>query len=126
MVRAEGHADGTGSRGDRLAHFEAIAGALEYGHGLRAVIHDRDHVALRLDAAGVAADAAFTLRGNRVKQVSAGIVNQKLVGGGGVGSRNHQGVLIGSGLNGGSRRYEREQYAKYAFAKLHCDLLKIS
>ena len=79
MAGAEGHADRAGNRGHQLLHAEAVVSAFKNGHGLRAEIHDRDHVAVRADAAGVAADAALTLRGNRLDQLAASVVNQELV-----------------------------------------------
>ena len=111
MVPAESHTDRAGGGRYQIPHLQPIPVALEDGHVLRSEIHHGDHRALSLDASGVAADAALTLRVNRLNQFPAGVIDQQLVIGG-VGRRDHEGALIGSGGNGRGGPGEQYQYAE--------------
>ena len=59
MVGAESDADRVGDVGTDCFIWKPLSPRSNMRHGLRAEIHHGDQVALRLDAAGVAADAAL-------------------------------------------------------------------
>ena len=80
MAGAEGHADRAGNRGHQLPSSEGRCSRVRISTRFcEPKFTDRDHAAFRLDAAGVAADAAFTLRGNRLQQFAGAVENQELV-----------------------------------------------